>query len=94
MFTLERENSRFFRIKRGLDGEDVETELRVPVKGETFAGKIIPASVDFTVYIASPGETYRSISLKTGVSEERLKEVNGGKAVYPTARLFVPVGKV
>jgi len=90
MFTLSRENSRFFRIKRGLDKKTVEKELCVPVKGKTFAGKIVETSAKYVLYTAVPGDTYRSVAVKAGVSEEELKEANGGKPVYPTVKLFVP----
>lgn len=45
---------------------------------------------DFFVYSARVGDTYATVANKFGVSQSELENVNGGTAVYPTRRLFIP----
>lgn len=91
MFTLVTDKSKYFRVKRGQVSEEIEKALGAPVIGAAFAGAIIPISdVKLTLYTAGVGDTYRSISLKTGADEATLKKINGGKHIYPTCKLFVP----
>ena len=91
MFTLVTDRSKYFRVKRGQVSEEIEKALGTPVIGAAFAGAIIPISdVKLTLYTAGVGDTYRSISLKTGADEATLKKINGGKHIYPTCKLFVP----
>ena len=91
MFALERENYTYFRVKKGQSASDIERELQIPVQGATFAGQIMEADKKFRIYIVKVGDTYRSVSLKEGVNEERLKELNFFAPLYPTKRLFVPL---
>lgn len=91
MFKLETEKSRFFRIRRGLEKADVEIMLECPVPGETFCGRIIECGGDYRVYVARPGDNYRSLAVRFGVTEEELKNLNSGKIIYPTCRIFAPL---
>ena len=90
MFTLVTAKSRYFRIKRGQSAEEVETRLRVPVRGDAFCGKIIELGGEYEIYAARPGDSYFSIAKSSGFTEEELREINGGKPVYPTVKVFVP----
>lgn len=91
MITLVKDKSRFYRVKRGQDCCEIEARLSVPVSGAVFAGRIIETpSTPFKVYSACVGDTYRTVALKFGVEEQALKDINGGKVVYPTCKLFVP----
>lgn len=90
MFTLVRDKSRFFRIKRGLNADEVEATLKTPFSGGAFCGRIIEVQQGLVVYVAKPGDSYRKLALKAGISEETLKKLNFGKPVYPTCRIFLP----
>ena len=91
MFTLVTDRSKYFRVKRGQSAEEVESELKTPVQGAVFAGRIIEvADGNFERYAAQVGDTYRTIALKFGADEEELKKTNGFRPVYPTCKLFVP----
>ena len=82
MFTLVTDRSKYFRVKRGQSAEDVESELKTPVQGAVFAGRIIEvASGNFERYAAQVGDTYRTIALKFGADEDELKKTNGGQNV-------------
>lgn len=90
MFTLVTEKSKFFRVKRGQCAAEIEKTLQTPVSGVAFSGAIVEVKQNLRVYIARAGESYRSIALKTGVSENELKEINRFKPVYPTCKIFIP----
>lgn len=90
MFTLITEKSRFFRVKRGQSGEDIEKFFISPVNGKTFAGRIIEISPGLSVYTAAVGDTYRTLAKKLGADEDALKNINCGKPVYPTCKIFYP----
>lgn len=90
MFTLVTEKSRFFKVKRGQSGEEIEKFFLSPVSGKTFAGRIIEIKPDLSVCTAAVGDTYRTLAVKLGENEEVLREINGGKPVYPTCRIFYP----
>ena len=82
MFTLVTDRSKYFRVKRGQSAEELESELKTPVSGAVFAGRIIEvAPGNFQRYAAQVGDTYGTIALKFGA---------GFKPVYPTCKLFVP----
>ncbi len=89
MFTLVKDKSRFFRVKQGQSDREVELALNTPVSG-VFGGAIIEAAEDFLVYVATPRDSYRSLSEMFGVSEDELRKINFGRPVYPTCRLFIP----
>ena len=92
MFTLVTQKSKFYRVKRGQTKSSVEKELGFPVYGSFFAGKIIPVfEKKFKVYSAAVGDTYKSIAEKFQSDEQELKTFNGGKPVYPTCKIFVPL---
>lgn len=89
MFTLVTDRSRFYRVKRGQSGKDVENALSVPA-ADVFGGAIIPREGKFIVYSARPGDSYESLAERFGVGAEELKAVNRSSCVYPTRRLFIP----
>lgn len=90
MFTLVTEKSRFFRVKRGQNGEDIEKFFLSPVCGKAFAGRIIEIQRNLSVCTATVGDTYRTLAAKLGEEEGVLIELNGGKPVYPTCKIFYP----
>lgn len=90
MFTLVTEKSRFFRVKRGQSGEEIEKFFISPVCGKAFAGRIIEIKTNLSVCTANAGDTYRTLAAKLGADEEVLRELNGGKPVYPTRKIFYP----
>ena len=90
MFTIVTEKSKFFRIKRGQSGEEVEKFFLTPVGGAAFAGRIIEVKRNLSVHIAAVGDTYRTIAAATGCKEAALRELNGAKPVYPTCKIFYP----
>lgn len=91
MFTLVTDRSRYFKIKRGQSAGEIEAVLNTPVCGKAFAGRVIKVSDENLVKItAGVGDNYRTIAVKYGVAELRLKEINGSRPVYPTCRIFVP----
>ncbi len=91
MFTLVTDRSKYFRVKRGQSAAEIERNLKTPVQGAVFTGRIIAVSDNvLKQYVAEVGDTYRTIALKLGADEEQLKKINGFKPVYPTCKLFVP----
>ncbi len=89
MFTLVTDRSRYFRVKRGQSGRDIENTLLIPA-ADAFAGAIISGEGDYELYVARPGDSYKSVAERFGVSGEELKILNRGRPVYPTCRLFIP----
>lgn len=90
MFTLVTDRSKFYRVKRGQNAADIENVFGVPVRS-AFSGGIIEIDDAFySRYIADVGDTYASIAEKFGVDADLLEDVNGGRPVYPTRKLFVP----
>lgn len=92
MFTLIADNAKYVRVRRGVEREELETKLRLPVK-EAFAGEILERGEELEIYIAKPLENYGVIARKLCVSEEELKSINFARPVYPTCKLFVPCKK-
>ena len=91
MFTLVTDRSKYFRVKRGQSAGEIEKVLKTPVNGSVFEGRIIEVGdKNLTAYTAQVGDTYRTVALKFGTDEEKLKKANGNKPVYPTCKLFVP----
>lgn len=91
MFTLVTDRSKYFRVKRGQSAGEIERVLKTPVSGAAFAGRIIAVeSENLAEYSAAVGDTYRTIALKLGIDEQRLRKLNADKPVYPTCKLFVP----
>lgn len=94
MFTLVTDKSRFYRVKRGQSAAEIERTLKNPAGSEVFAGKIIVVHENLTVYSAAVGDTYKVIAQKFSTDEQLLKNINGGKPVYPTCKIFVPCKSV
>lgn len=90
MFTLVSDRSKYFRVRRSMSAAEIEAVLGFPVFGEVFTGRIIEMREKMTVYTVRPAESYSSISKRTGIAEEELKEINNHKPLYPSCRLFVP----
>ena len=92
MFTLVTDKSKYFRVKRGQSAADIESVLKTPVCGKVFEGAVIRVRGGrFLKYSAKPGDTYKTVADKFGISEEELKKLNADKPVYPTCKLFVPI---
>ena len=89
MFTLVTDRSKYYKVKRGQSAAEIERELKIPARC-AFAGAVIPVYGGLTVYRADVGDTYRTVAVKFKTDEARLREINGGKPVYPTCKLFVP----
>ena len=91
MFTLITDRSRYFKVKRGQSEREIETVLNTPVCGKAFAGRIVRVIEEpLTTVIADVGDSYRTVSAKCGISESHLRDINGGRPVYPTCKIFVP----
>ncbi len=91
MFTLVTDRSKFYRVKRGQSARDIENVFEIPVRGAAFSGEILEiGDIFYTRYVADVGDTYRTIAEKFGTDPFLLEEINGGKPVYPTRKLFVP----
>jgi len=89
MFTLIEENRPFYRIKRGQSAKEVSDRLCVPVKGESFGGRIIDCGKTYIIYRARPGDSFLSVSEKFGVNETDLEKLNGG-VVFPSRKIYIP----
>ncbi len=89
MFTLVTDQSRFFKVKHGQSGGEVERALSLPVS-DVFAGKIIERGQPLVPYTVKPLESYKSLAEKFGLTEEELKSINLSRPLYPTCRLYVP----
>lgn len=90
MFTLETAKSKFFRVREGVSAGQIESALSVPVCGELYAGRLLFTGARYRLYRARAGDTYASVARAAGVEEERLRAVNGSRAIYPTRRIFIP----
>lgn len=88
MQNLQLDKVKFYRIKRGQTVSDAERELCCPVK-HGFAGAVVCAE-SCTTYSVKPFDSYKSIAESFGVEEERLKEFNFGRIIYPTRVIYVP----
>ena len=91
MFALIRENYRYFRVKNGMTPVEIEKELKIPMPCNPFCGQIIAADKKFRVYAVKVGDSYRSVCIKEGIDEERLKEANFRAPLYPTKKLYIPI---
>lgn len=89
MFALKTEKSRFYRVKRGQSAREVSYALGQPVSGEISGGMIISVNDNYTIYSAKEGESFYTLSQKFGVSEDEIKNANGG-VIYPSCKLFIP----
>ena len=91
MYELKLARPPLYRVKRGQTSEQISRVFGCPVPEDAQCGDIIAIySGPFKVYSARVGENYSSIAAKINVAEERLKKINGGKAVYPTCKLIIP----
>lgn len=69
--------------------EDVSAAFSVPV-GEVFCGKIIEVSAPRRFCYAKPFDDYKSVAARERVDAEELARINGGGAVYPTKKIWLP----
>lgn len=90
MFTLVTEKCKFFRVKRGQSAKEIESVLSTPVGFEPFGGAIIRVHTGLKIYVARPLDTFASVAAKFSVAEDKLIELNGAGAVYPTRKIFLP----
>lgn len=91
MYELKLSQSRFLRVREGQTAAQISHVTGRPVPHEVFCGQVIVMPEgDFFVYSARVGDTYATVANKFGVSQSELENVNGGTAVYPTRRLFIP----
>ncbi len=91
MYILCSDRGRYYRVKQNQTAREVERWLLTPVNCCVFAGEIIEVSkTRLKIYSAQAGDSYLSIAEKFNIEVERLKELNGGRAVYPTAKILVP----
>ena len=93
MFTLVTAKCKFFRVKRGQSGEEIEAALKKPVPPDAFGGKIIETDGEYTVYEARPFDSYKTVAERFGIAEKELEEANFSRIIYPTRKLFVPCKK-
>lgn len=93
MFTLVTAKCKFFRVKRGQSGEEIEAALNRPVSYDAFGGKIIETGGEYSVYVAKVGDCYNSVAKACGVDRDELESANFSRPVYPTCKLFVPCKK-
>ena len=88
METLKLDKRTYYRVKSGQTAAEVEKTLKIPAPS-AFAGQILTVC-DCVVHVAEPFETYRSIAEKFGVEEQRLKNFNGCRPLYPSRKIFIP----
>lgn len=85
---LKRDQSPFYRVKRGQTAAEVEKVLHCPA-GEVFAGAVIHV-VSCKEYRVQPFESYCTLAKKFGIGEEELKEFNYSRVLYPSCKIYVP----
>ncbi len=91
MFTLVLERSSYVRLRRGVSAADVEKTFSCPVAGDLRAGSVVKITpYPLKPYCVGVGETYSSVASKAGIDAEKLKKINGGRALYPTVRIYLP----
>lgn len=91
MYELKLARPRLYRVKRGQTSREIYDAFCCPVPEDAEEGDIILLPQGrYVQYRAGVGESYASIAAKFGMAEEELKELNGGRAVYPTCRVLVP----
>lgn len=91
MFTLVLERSGFVRVRRGVTAAEVEKTFSCPVAGALRAGSLVKITpYPLKEYCVGVGETYSSVASKAGIDAERLKKINGGRALYPTVKIYLP----
>ena len=88
MQTLQLDKSKFYRVKKGQTAKQIEKVLSIPANS-CFEGAIIAVD-SCSEHIVQPFETYSGIAAKHGVQEDILKNFNGGRALYPSCKIFIP----
>lgn len=89
MFSLTLERGRYLRIRKWVTDKDVSETFFFPAEG-VFCGAIIPLSPPKRYCYAKVGDTYATVSRREGVNENRLRELNNGRAIYPTLKIWLP----
>lgn len=89
MFSLTLERGRYLRIRKGVTEKEVSAVFGCPAP-KVFCGGIIKLSPPKRYLYAMAGDTYASIARKVGVDEALLRAENGGRAVYPTLKIWLP----
>ncbi|MDE7300764.1 MAG: hypothetical protein K2N47_01195, partial [Clostridia bacterium] len=73
MFSLECERGKYLRIRGATNKEEIIKQFRVPVTGELFEGRILVLTSPKRFVYAAVGDTYKSIALREGVDEGKLR---------------------
>ena len=89
MFSLTLERGRFLRIRKGVTDKEVSSVFGCP-SPKVFCGEIIKLSPPKRYCYARVGDTYETVSKREGVDETRLRAENGGRALYPTLKIWLP----
>ncbi len=91
MFALVLQRCGYIRVRKGVCANDLKKTFSCPVTQKIFTGAIVKITPEpLNVYTVRAGESYSSIAEKAGVNAETLKELNGGAALYPTLKIFLP----
>lgn len=77
------------RVRKNVTANDVISTFSCPAE-QTFCGQIIALTPPKRFVYALAGDTYGLIAIREGVAEESLRELNGNKTLYPTARVWLP----
>lgn len=77
------------RVREGVTREEIISEFSQPV-GKVFRGAVIALTTPKRFCFALVGDTYSKIAARERVSEGELKELNGGAAIYPTLKIWLP----
>ena len=89
MFSLILERGKFLRVRKGVTEKDVSAVFNCPAD-KIFCGAIIELTPPKRHCFALAGDTYATISEREGVDENRLREINGARTVYPTLKIWLP----
>lgn len=89
MFSLVTERGKYLRVRKNMTANDVVNAFSCPT-GSTFCGQIIAITPPKRFIFVLAGDTYGKIAKREGVDEAKLIELNGGKTLYPTLRLWLP----
>ena len=89
MFLLATERGKYLRVRKNVTANDVISTFSCPAE-QTFCGQIIAITPPKRFVYALAGDTYALIASREGVREKSLRELNGNKALYPTARVWLP----
>jgi acetone carboxylase gamma subunit len=88
MFLLQLSKSKYIRVRKGVNANEIQENFNLPVSN-VYEGQIIKLpKIDYKIYLCVPNDTYEKISKKLCVDCERLIEVNGNKPLYPFCKIY------